>query len=178
MPSPRARGVASHSSGFTLIELVTVVAILAILAGAIVPLVSRHMAHSRDVRRLADMRAVASAIDQYFVDNGRYPEPVVSVAYDGWDVCLDGGFVDALREEGYLPEDAVDPIGDDDYHFRYYAFSKGAYGCVGETDYYVLGITGFEGEDFAAEHAGFFKCKGRDWGLDFAWVTGGGASYE
>src|SRR5204862_7013040 len=44
--------------GFTLIELVVVISILAILSGVLVPRVTNHLKAARDARRLADIKAV------------------------------------------------------------------------------------------------------------------------
>jgi hypothetical protein len=42
----------------------------------------------------------------------------------------------------------------------------------------VLGVRTFETAEFATKHKGFFKCDERDWGVEFAYVTGGGASWK
>jgi prepilin-type N-terminal cleavage/methylation domain-containing protein len=41
--------------GFTLIELVVVISILAILSGVLVPRVTTHLKSARDARRLEDV---------------------------------------------------------------------------------------------------------------------------
>jgi type II secretion system protein G len=164
--------------GFTLIELVVVLAILAILAGVLVPRVSNHMSFARDSRRMADVRTVRQAIEQYYADKGSYPKPNSNTSFGGWDVSHDNNFIRVLRNEGYLDEDARDPINDETFHYRYYVYTKGSYGCEGQTDFYVLGIRNFESDDFADKNEGFFRCSGRDWGSEFAYVTGGGASFK
>jgi type II secretion system protein G len=168
----------SLAKGFTLIELVVVVAILAILAGVIVPRVSGNMAYSRDTRRLADVRRVRQAIEQYHADKGEYPAPRTNAAFGGWDVSHDEGFIDVLQEAGYLDEAAVDPVNDVTYHYRYYVYANGSYGCAGEGPYYVLGIRNFESPEFAAKNVGFFQCASRNWCAEFAYVTGGGATFQ
>lgn len=164
--------------GFTLIELVVVVSILAILSGVLVPRVTNHMRAARDARRLADIKTVRTAIEQYYQDKGTYPAQNGNSSYGGWDVSSDGDFIRVLRDSGYLEEDAVDPINDSTFHYRYYIYRRAAYGCAGNTQFYVLGVRNFESADFAAKNKGFFQCSGRNWNNEFAFVTGGGASLQ
>lgn len=164
--------------GFTLVELVIVVSILAILAGVMIPKLTGRMAKARDARRLADLRAVTAAIDAYYADTGEYPAPNENAEMGGWDVSHDGNFINDLVNKGYLREPAVDPINDDSHHYRYYRYEKGSYSCEGYTPFYVIGIKRFETEEFEEQHDGFFRCKGRDWSTEFAYVTGDGATFE
>jgi len=164
--------------GFTLIELVVVISILAILSGVLVPRVTNHLKSARDARRLADIKAVRAAIEQYHIEKGTYPPANANSSYGGWDVSNDGDFIRALRDNGYLDEDAVDPLNDATFHYRYYVYARGSYGCQGNSEFYVLGIRNFESEDFAVRNRGFFQCSGRNWNDEFAYVTGGGAAME
>lgn len=164
--------------GFTLIELVVVISILAILSGVLVPRVTNHLKSARDARRLADIKAVRAAIEQYYQDKGSYPAANANSSYGGWDVSSDGDFIRVLRDQGYLEEDAADPINDATFHYRYYVYAKGSYGCVGNADFYVLGIRSFESDEFATKNKGYFQCTGRNWNDEFAYVTGGGASLQ
>ena len=162
--------------GFSLLELILVISILSVLAGAVLPSLSGRLAHSRDVRRLSDIRAVRAAIEQYYADHGTWPEADENPKFGGWDVSHDGGFISALRESGYMSEDARDPVGDKRFHYRYYVYDRGSYGCVGATSFYVLGIREFEADEFATQNSGCFTCTGRDWMEEFDYVTGGGAT--
>jgi len=59
--------------GFTLVELMLVMVILAILAAVVVP---RMAGRSEDAKKAAaktDIANIEGAIDQFEVDNGRYP---------------------------------------------------------------------------------------------------------
>jgi general secretion pathway protein G len=165
-------------AGFTLIELVIVISVLAILAGAMIPRFTSKLAAARDARRLSDINAVRDAIDQYYQDKGTYPAPKPNAAAGGWDISDDGDFIPDLVDKGYLSDVPKDPLNDATYQYRYFVYTKGQYGCVGATPYYVLGIRNFETADFATRNKGFFKCSGRDWSNEFAYVTGGGASYK
>ena len=165
-------------TGFTLIELVVVISILAILSGILVPRVTDHMRASRDARRLADAKTIRNAIEQYYMDKGEYPQADANSSYGGWDVSHDGGFISALQEEGYLDDESLDPVNDSTYHYRYYVYAKGSYGCQGSGSFYVLGVRNFESAEFGQKNRGFFECSGRNWGDEFAYVTGGGASFK
>lgn len=163
---------------FTLIELVVVVSILAILAGVLVPRVSNHMRAANDAQRLADIKMIRNAIEQYYMDKGTYPKANTNSAYGGWDVSHDGNFIDELVETGYLERTPRDPINDATYHYRYYIYNRNSYGCSGQKKFYVLGIRNFESAGFARKNQGFFRCSGRNWGTEFAYVTGGGTTLE
>ncbi|MFW5970428.1 MAG: type II secretion system protein GspG, partial [Halofilum sp. (in: g-proteobacteria)] len=62
-----------RGSGFTLIEVMVVVAILAILAAVVVPRVMDEPAKARRAKAAQDIRAIESALDLYKLDNFRYP---------------------------------------------------------------------------------------------------------
>jgi type II secretion system protein G len=169
---------ASSRRGFTLIELVIVISILAILAGILVPRVTNHMQGARDARRLADVKAIRSAVEQFYMDRGVFPAANTNGSYGGWDVSHDGDFIQELLNYGYLDEVPADPLNDATYHYRYYVYNAGSYGCQGTTKFFVLGVRNFESPEFAAKNRGFFKCASRDWSDEFAYVTGGGASFQ
>ncbi|GAB4318472.1 MAG: hypothetical protein Kow0059_11990 [Candidatus Sumerlaeia bacterium] len=58
---------------FTLIELLIVVAIIAILAAIAVPNFLEAQVRSKVSRAKADMRSLATALEAYAVDNNKYP---------------------------------------------------------------------------------------------------------
>jgi prepilin-type N-terminal cleavage/methylation domain-containing protein len=60
--------------GFTLIELMVVISIIAILVGLLVANVSSIQTKSRDGARKIDIRKVQRALEQYKADWGRYPD--------------------------------------------------------------------------------------------------------
>ena len=59
--------------GFTLIELLVVIAIIGILAGVVVVNVGSARAKARDAKRISDMKAIQTALEMYYNDNGEYP---------------------------------------------------------------------------------------------------------
>ena len=60
-------------SGFTLIEVLVVVAILAILAAIVVPRIMDRPDEARRVAAHADIGAIVQALKLYRLDNGFYP---------------------------------------------------------------------------------------------------------
>lgn len=62
------------SHGFTLVEMMLVVAIIGILAALVIPRIAGKSEEAKETAAMADIKGgIKSAIDQYEVDNGRYP---------------------------------------------------------------------------------------------------------
>ena len=59
--------------GFTLIELLVVIAIIGILAAIAIPNLLNAVQRGKQKRTMSDMRALATAIESYSVDNNFYP---------------------------------------------------------------------------------------------------------
>jgi len=82
---PRTRSIASRlaarssvtrmnrASGFTLIEVMVVIVILGVLAALIVPNVMGRGEKAKVDTTQITLKGVAGALDQYKLDNGRYP---------------------------------------------------------------------------------------------------------
>jgi prepilin-type N-terminal cleavage/methylation domain-containing protein len=85
-------------AAFTLIELLIVVAIIAILAAIAVPNFLEAQTRSKVARVKADMRTVATALESYNVDTNKYPP-------DYQYASTNGGPVDVNQRDvrSYLP---------------------------------------------------------------------------
>jgi prepilin-type N-terminal cleavage/methylation domain-containing protein len=70
----------SNRKGFTLVEIMIVVAIIALLAAIAVPGFLRARKRSQASRILNDLRMIDSAVDQYAIENNRKSGDSVAVA--------------------------------------------------------------------------------------------------
>ena len=60
-------------SGFTLIEVLVVIAVISVLAAVVAPNVFQHVSTARDSAARAQIEMLGAALDAYRLDNGRYP---------------------------------------------------------------------------------------------------------
>ncbi len=88
MPNDR-----SQSAGFTLIELMVVMAIIGILATLAIPSYVSAVKHAREAVLLEDLHIMRSAIDSYTMDKQKGPQSL-----------------DDLVQNGYLRAIPVDPM--------------------------------------------------------------------
>ncbi|HIE43167.1 MAG TPA: prepilin-type N-terminal cleavage/methylation domain-containing protein [Candidatus Omnitrophica bacterium] len=73
----------SLTTGFTLIELMVVIAIILLIVGIMIPNLTRQMERGREGKVKADMRVLINAINLFRVDQGRFP-----TNEEGLDVLL------------------------------------------------------------------------------------------
>lgn len=92
-PGPLMRARTREGAGFSLIELLIVLAVVGVLVGFVVPQLLRAFERSRQRRSMADMRSIAAANATYRVDNGGYASSFADLAplfmnpvppADGW----------------------------------------------------------------------------------------------
>lgn len=82
-----------QSRGFTLVELLLVLMIVALLASLVAPVVTGSIRHARETTLKEDLYALRKAIDDYYADTGMYPAEL-----------------DDLTKKRYLRRIPVDPV--------------------------------------------------------------------
>jgi general secretion pathway protein G len=66
-------GSPRRNSGFTLIETLVVIVIIAVLATLVAPSIFRHVGAAKDATARTQIEMLGAALDSYRLDNGRYP---------------------------------------------------------------------------------------------------------
>jgi general secretion pathway protein G len=69
-----------NKSAFTLIELLLVLVILSILAAVVVPKFTNRSEQAREAAAKTEISSVDNALDQFEIDNGRYPSSEEGIA--------------------------------------------------------------------------------------------------
>lgn len=72
--------VRTHRPGFTLIEVLVVIVVIAILATLVAPNVFRHVGAARETTAKSQIEMFGAALDAYRLDNGRYPSTEQGIA--------------------------------------------------------------------------------------------------
>lgn len=132
----RSRRQSSFSLGFTMIELLVVVAIIGLLTAVVTVNTNAARAQSRDTKRKADLALVAASLEQYYAERRSYP---IVVSWVGsWDALK------AVLYPTYIAQWPADPTGTDgnfNQGFVYYANKTGELtGVTGEGSYYMLDV--------------------------------------
>lgn len=115
-------------TGFTLIELMTVVVIIGLLATSVTLIISKHQQRARDARRVEDITSINEALKLYYQQKFNYPHENDTCSVNGslFDTSncnnsgnwADNGIKTELVNNGYLKNLPVDPINK--YKFQYY----------------------------------------------------------
>lgn len=85
-------------TGFTLIEVLVTIVIIAILASVIIVSLDKARSNSRDAQRVFDMKAVSAALELYYADHDQYP-----TFNDHYNVPGNwANVINALRTQKYL----------------------------------------------------------------------------
>lgn len=143
-------------SGFTLVELLIVIVIIAILAAITIVAYNGIQQRARDSQRATDARTIINALATYAVVNSAYPSTSPSTraavcathtnGYDYSDATDATWLTNLTKSDGGITTIPVAPNNGCTSYYSYLAPGPTSYGCPSRTTpYYVLQITGAEG---------------------------------
>lgn len=154
-----------RSPGFTLVEIIIVVAIIGILAGGLIAIIdpAGQLKGSRDSKRKADLKQIQAALELYRADQGVYPDPS-ETGTDAANNSTNTSLVDDPLniQATYLPTVPKDPKSG--AHYYYCANSScGAssgyklYACLEKTNDPDRATTGTFPSGFCAAGSSFIS---------------------
>jgi len=184
----------SHSkpSGFTLVELLVVVALIALLASLIMVALMYARLRARDTQRVVGANQIVKELHLYHLDHKELPDETASPGVGGWEVSFQPNFMEYLQP--YFPETPTDPVntianpfsfhaprpdGSLFYAYYYYNFPGAAahYGCPWTESFAVVAYRAVEGgsvTNLPKAQCGPQPCPGggtpgvcRDWSTEF-----------
>ncbi|MEX2028477.1 MAG: prepilin-type N-terminal cleavage/methylation domain-containing protein [Candidatus Curtissbacteria bacterium] len=137
------------ASGFTLIELLVVISIIGILSALAVVSFSGAQARARDGQRKSDLKAISTALQLYYNDNGQYPTETwcdssigsagsacpISPPQSGWSTTSG---IYKLQTLGLIKRLPVDPKNNSTYYYDYEPNSPGQGSCTANICEYYL----------------------------------------
>jgi len=126
----RISGMKRKVRGFTIIELLVVLAVIAVLSSIAIVRFSSVQASGRDSKRLSDVSQIQKALGLYQIDNRFFPVQTSPIEITGED-----SFSLVLESAGVIPEVPTDPLSG--YTYTYQSNSAGTDYDIGfclETD--------------------------------------------
>jgi prepilin-type N-terminal cleavage/methylation domain-containing protein len=111
LPARRTRRILHHTllskrdEGFTLIEVMIVVAIIAILAAIAIPQLSIYRTRSYNTSAVSDLKNAAIAQEAYYVDNRLYTDSISSLTSAPYNLGISQGVnlgVSSATNEAYV----------------------------------------------------------------------------
>ena len=121
-------------SGFTLLELLVVLGIIALLAGIVGPQVMKHMGDSKTKAAKVQIEDLAATLDMYKLDVGRYPS-----SEEGLNALIEAPDTAKRWNGPYLQKSKI-PL--DPWQQEYHYVAPGEHG---KFDIFSLGADGKEG---------------------------------
>ena len=130
--------------GFTLVELLITVSIIAILSVIGLVIYTKFIQNARDAKRQADLKSIQSALEQYFADQFKYPAKSISTldcpSNGKFAVVtgLDCSFKDSTGTKTYINIIPKDPFSNPVNQYRYEALPSGCDNLVTNCTNYCL----------------------------------------
>lgn len=116
-----------NKQGFTLIEVLIVIAIIGMIVGLLLPNFNQFRQESRDQSRKTGVKAIVEALELYKLNQNPPAYPVSITNLNTGNAWQDGDII-------YLKQTPIDPIYDTNSDYKYY------YGLGATSQQYYLGV--------------------------------------
>lgn len=115
-----------NTSGFTIVELLIVIVVIAILAAISIVAYTNIQQRARDAQREQDIAQIVKALELYYIEEGEYPDSGgATVPNASWSNSSDPTSWQYLINQlsPYVSTLPVDPtnVGVDEFTYTYYA---------------------------------------------------------
>ena len=140
--------------GFTLVELLIVIVVIAILAAITVVAYNGIQGKAHDSQRQQDIKTIAKALELYYIDNGQYPPSscasncAISSTWSDTNDSSWANLASALVPKyiSSLPSDpnpttGSNPLTASNYGYAYFVNSNGTYCGTAKYQMYILVYT-------------------------------------
>ncbi len=146
----------NKQTGFTIVELLIVIVIIAILAAITVVAFNGVQTRARETTRMDDVSKIRKALELYRANNDRYPPHTAigtnaPAGFSGrygssysYSVATNGSWLNNLLSANIVPSVPVDPLNDNDHYYIYWSSGVNGYGACTQP-FYVLVAYGLEG---------------------------------
>ncbi len=158
---------AQKQTGFTIVELLIVIVIIAILAAITIVAFNGVQARARDSKRASDAKSIVKALEAHRAVYNTFPQETPTAGAGSFEQSTDtpGTFMEYLKGS-YFSEVPIDPLNDASHYYRYYVYpvsSLSGYGCpTDKGELMVFYVVGFESGRAPAGDAPLV-CSGRTW---------------
>ncbi|MDH7476148.1 MAG: prepilin-type N-terminal cleavage/methylation domain-containing protein [Microgenomates group bacterium] len=113
------------TKGFTLIEILIVIAILGILTLLISGNFITSLKKGRDARRKTDLEQIQRALEMYYEDKKAYPTPAGS-----YGLPFGGQLIDSVTGKIYMQKLPQDPLTSNSYNYQSDGTYYKLYSCL------------------------------------------------
>lgn len=158
-------------SGFSLLDWLITTLVVMVLAGVATKDGRLESVEGRDALRVRHHGILLDAIRAHHDLTGSWPSGSDGVALDGWSSSNKDGFLNDLVTTGLLRTVPVDPLGDDQYCYRYRVYTNDPFGCGHEKPYFLLGIRSLETDAARDSASGRLHCQGRDFSAEYDMIS-------
>ena len=99
------------SKGFTLIELIVVIAIIGLVSSIVTSQLGESKKQARDAQRMSDLRQIKNALELFYLDHGYYPASDCGWDCNGYRYSWNNGWTTLQTDLApYIKELPRDPL--------------------------------------------------------------------